>query len=130
MADVARRVRPAQRRAPVVELPADDGNDDDPSTSRRPLDVDLLALSSLGAWLDSRGAWPFRQPTGLSVEEWRHRATLGRDHYVRVVYAGFLFPFGHRASVVKITERQFHGETGPATPPTCASGCSWSSASR
>jgi hypothetical protein len=75
-----------------------------------PLDVDLLALSSLGAWLDSRGAWAFPQPQGLSVEEWRHRATLGRDHYVRVVYAGFLFPFGHRASLVKITERQFHRE--------------------
>lgn len=75
-----------------------------------PLDVDLLALSSLGAWLDSRGAWDFPQPRGLSVEEWRHRATLGRDHYVRVVYAGFLFPFGHRASLVKITERQFEGD--------------------
>jgi len=75
-----------------------------------PLDVDLLALSSLGAWLDSRGGWEFPQPKGLSVEEWRHRATVGRDHYVRVVYAGFLFPFGHRASLVKITERQFHGD--------------------
>jgi hypothetical protein len=54
----------------------------------QPLDVDLLALSSLGAWIDSRGAWDFPQPRGLSIEEWRHRATLGRDHYVRVVYAG------------------------------------------
>jgi hypothetical protein len=81
----------------------------------RPLDVDLLLLSSLGAWLDSRGAWDFPQPKGLSVEEWRHRATLGRDHYVRVVYAGFLFPWGHRASVVKITERQFH-EDLPGEP--------------
>lgn len=75
-----------------------------------PLDVDLLALSSMGAWLDSRGAWDYPQPAGLSVEEWRHRATLGRDHYVRVVYAGFLFPFGHRASLVKITERQFQAD--------------------
>jgi hypothetical protein len=76
----------------------------------RPLGVDLLMLSSLGAWLDSRGAWDEPTPGGLSVEEWRHRATLGRDHYVRVVYRGFLFPFGHRASLVKITERQFHPE--------------------
>ena len=72
------------------------------------MDVNLLMLSSLGSWLDTRGAWEFPQPRGLSVEEWRHRATLGRDHYVRVVYAGFLMPFGHRASVIKITERQFH----------------------
>lgn len=73
-----------------------------------PVAVELFMLSSLGAWMNTRGAWEFPQPRGLSVEEWRHRATLGRDHYVRVVYAGFLFPFGHRASLVKITERKFH----------------------
>jgi hypothetical protein len=44
----------------------------------------------------------------LSVEEWRHRGTMARDNYVRVVYAGFLFPFGHRASLIKVTERKFH----------------------
>lgn len=88
-----------------------DGNDEERFYEPGPLDVNMLALSALGAWLDSRGAWEFRQPTGLSVEEWRHRATLGRDHYVRVVYAGFLFPFGHRASLIKITERQFDADT-------------------
>ncbi|HTR59358.1 MAG TPA: hypothetical protein VMM27_14365 [Casimicrobiaceae bacterium] len=72
-----------------------------------PIDVKLLALSSLGAWLDSRGVWDGDLPGRLSVEEWRHRATLGRDHYVRIVYRGRLFPWGHRASVVKVTERQF-----------------------
>ncbi|WP_414660890.1 hypothetical protein [Horticoccus sp. 23ND18S-11] len=71
-----------------------------------PIDVDRLMLSSLGAWLNIRGAWD--PPAPLSVEEWRHRATLGRDHYVRVVYAGALYPFGHRASLVKVTERKFH----------------------
>jgi hypothetical protein len=79
-----------------------------------PIDVKLLALSSLGAWLDSRGAWDIL-PLGLSVEEWRHRATLGRDHYVRIVYRGRLFPWGHRATVVKVTERQFHPER-PGNP--------------
>ena len=79
-----------------------------------PLDVELLALSSLGGWLDSRGVWD-DQPLGLSVEEWRHRATLGRDHYVRVVYAGRLFPLGHRASLVKISERRFE-EAKPGHP--------------
>src|SRR5262249_5717791 len=39
-------------------------------------------------------------------------ATLGRDHYVRVVYAGFLCPFGHAASVVKVTERKFESLDG------------------
>lgn len=71
-----------------------------------PIDVDRLMLSTLGAWMNIRGAWD--PPAPLSVEEWRHRATLGRDHYVRVVYAGALYPFGHRASLVKVTERKFH----------------------
>jgi hypothetical protein len=73
-----------------------------------PVDVNLLQLSALGSWLDTRGAWQFPQPRGLSVEEWRHRATLGRDHYVRIVYAGRVMPCGHRTVIVKITEREFH----------------------
>jgi hypothetical protein len=72
-----------------------------------PVDVDRFMLSSQGAWSDMRGAW-VPTPQGLSVEEWRHRGTMGRDNYVRVVYAGFLFPFGHRASLIKVTERKFH----------------------
>jgi hypothetical protein len=76
----------------------------------QPVNADLMMLSSLGAWLDSRGAW---DPPGLSVEEWVHRASMARDHYVRVVYRGFLFPFGHRVSLVKVSERKFHN--GKAT---------------
>ena len=71
----------------------------------KPVEVDRLMLSSLGGWLDSSGTW---KPTPLSVEEWDHNATLGRDHYVKVVYKGFLMPFGHAASLVKITERKFY----------------------
>ena len=67
--------------------------------------TNLLMLSSLGGWLDTRGAW---DPPGLSVEEWVHRAAMARDHYVRVVYKGFLFPFGHRVALVKVSERKFH----------------------
>jgi hypothetical protein len=76
-----------------------------------PVEAELLMLTALGGWLESRGAW---DPPGLSVEEWSHRATMGRDHYARVVYRGFLFPFGHRVSLVKVTERKFHnGALGP-----------------
>lgn len=71
-----------------------------------PVDVDNLMLTTLGAWLNLAGAWT--PPNGLSVESWRHRATMARDHYVRVVYAGFLYPFGNRASLIKVTERKFH----------------------
>ena len=59
--------------------------------------------SAVGLARAARG----QAPLGLDIEEWRHRATLGRDHYVRVVYAGRLFPLGHRASLVKVTERRF-----------------------
>lgn len=67
--------------------------------------ANLLMLSSLGAWLDSRGNW---DAPGLSLEEWTHRGAMGRDHYVRVVYKGLLYPFGHRASLIKVSERKFH----------------------
>lgn len=65
-----------------------------------------LALSSLGALLDVEGDWR-NLPDGVSLEQWRHLATLGRDHYVRVVYRGFLCTFGHAASLIKVTERKF-----------------------
>ena len=42
-----------------------------------------------------------------SVLAWDHIAPLGRDQWVRVVYPGYLFPFGHACALVKITERRF-----------------------
>jgi hypothetical protein len=74
------------------------------SFGRSDVVTNRLMLTSLGGWLDARGSWDSNSP----VKEWRHLATMGRDHYARVVYNGFLFPFGHRASLVKITERIFH----------------------
>jgi hypothetical protein len=65
-----------------------------------------LALSALGALLDAEGNWNVL-PKKVGLEQWRHLASLGRDHYVRVVYRGFLFPFGHSASLIKVTERKF-----------------------
>jgi hypothetical protein len=70
----------------------------------QPVNIERLMLTSLGGWLDSAGTWD----GPLSVEKWDHKATLGRDHYVKVVYKGFLMPFGHAASLVKITERKFY----------------------
>jgi hypothetical protein len=66
-----------------------------------------LSLSSLGALLDAEGGWERPVPDGVELEQWRHLATLGRDHYVRVVYRGFLKDLGHAASLVKVTERKF-----------------------
>ena len=64
-----------------------------------------LMLSSLGGWLDARGDW--KVPNELSVEQWVHHAAQARDHYVRVIYKGYCLPFGHRVSLVKISERFF-----------------------
>jgi hypothetical protein len=49
----------------------------------------------------------------LNLEEWTHIATLGRDHYVRIGYEGYLYPFGHRASLVKVTERKIRDVSLP-----------------
>ncbi len=85
-----------------------------------PVDVERLMLTTLGAYLRLQGDWDnfpvFPDNKMLTVEQWRHIATLGRDHYVRVVYAGYLFPFGHRASLVKVTERKFFYRRGMQPP--------------
>ncbi len=72
-----------------------------------PVDVERFMLSSLGAWMNTRGVWP-DAPAGedLDIVEWRHLAAMARDSYVRVVYKGFLFPTGHGATLVKVTERK------------------------
>jgi hypothetical protein len=83
----------------------------------KPVQASRLFLSTLGAWLTSRGTWS-TQPTylivrdgrpseqTLDISEWDHLATMGRDHYVKVVYEGYLYPLGHRAALVKVTERK------------------------
>jgi len=87
----------------------------DPSS--RPVRVNRLMLSSLGAWVDASGSWDPQKmdrgttyPYPFTIEAWKQRGTMGRDHYVQVVYKGYLFPLGHKASLVKVTERKFHGD--------------------
>jgi hypothetical protein len=80
-----------------------------------PIDLEHLMLTSQGGYLKSNGTWEppkFKStnalPTDrvLTLEQWKNVTTLGRDQYVRVVYKGFLAPFAHRASLVKVTERK------------------------
>ena len=86
-----------------------------PGYQPQPVQADRLMLSPLGGWLDARGAW---EPPGLDVEEWVNHATMGRDHYVRVVYRGLFVCLGHRVSLVKVTERKFHnGRNGTTVEP-------------
>ncbi len=77
----------------------------------RPVAAEGLWLSSLGAWLDLHGSWDTKPYSGAtpgmqSILHWDHIAPMGRDQYVRVVYPGYLYPFGHSATLVKVTERK------------------------
>ena len=71
-----------------------------------PAQAKRLMLTSLGAWMDTRALW---NPKKLmyNTSEWRQISTMGRDHYVKVVAIGYLFPFGHLAVRTTITERKF-----------------------
>lgn len=83
----------------------------------RALKVRELTLSALGGSL--RHDSDFVPPAAarhilhgplfdsMSLERWQHWTVLGRDVFSEVIYKGYLFPFGHCASLVKETERVF-----------------------
>jgi hypothetical protein len=68
-------------------------------------------MSALGADVDLDGFWDVRN---YGLAEWRHVATAGRDHYVRIVQRGYLYPLGHRAVIVHVVERNVLQD--PANP--------------
>jgi hypothetical protein len=78
----------------------------------RPATVRRLELSAWGGVLDLDGAWP-TPPHGVGLVAWSHDAPYGRDQRVRVVEAGFLYPYGHAAALVTLTERKV-GAYAPA----------------
>jgi hypothetical protein len=55
---------------------------------------------------------PFPERRDAGVVAWVHRARGGRDEYVEYQQPGLLWPLGHRASQITITERRF--EPGPS----------------
>lgn len=72
-----------------------------------PVHANKFMMSSLGAWIDTKGIWNPKKLPGHNTAEWKHTATMGRDHYVKVVVIGYLYPFGHLAVRTTITQRQF-----------------------
>ncbi|OBF30453.1 LysM peptidoglycan-binding domain-containing protein [Mycobacterium sp. ACS4331] len=82
-------------RADIVRVTADPRR-----TEPDPLNVKRLYLSALGAWIDWVGRW------AANPSAYMHQAVMGRDQYVRVERPIYLFPFGHRATLIKITERK------------------------
>ncbi|HMU46068.1 MAG TPA: hypothetical protein PKC72_06855 [Chitinophagaceae bacterium] len=89
-----------------------------------PIKAYKLFLTTLGAWLDSEmiverkkleaAGVLFGDGNALNLLKWRHIETLGREHYVEIVKAGNIMPFGHEAVLIKITERKPHARTGTA----------------
>lgn len=98
----------AQDRQMLVKLSAGFGEHQAGGAEYMPQSVKAqrVILSPLGGLFDGEGSWKTR-PQNVDIEQWRHLLSVGRDHYVRVVYAGFLLPFGHAASLIKVTERKF-----------------------
>jgi hypothetical protein len=82
-----------------------------------PVDVKGFALSALGGWLDLHGAWEAdrysTQGIGGAIKSWDHIAPMGRDQFVQVVYVGYLYPLGHKAVLVKQTERKIRTAVDP-----------------
>jgi hypothetical protein len=87
---------------------------DDRAYVPRPVHLRRLMLSALGGDLEAERRFEPR-PADIDLVSWVQRSALGRDYFVRLEYAGFLYPFGHRAVLVKLTERTFgYTEQGPA----------------
>ncbi len=98
----------AADRAGVVHLTTNFKlRDKDSNAVARAVDVESLMLSSLGGWLDSHGAWKRATDGHPDIAAWDHRATMGRDQKVRIDTYGNIYPFGHEAIWVTVSERKF-----------------------
>jgi len=70
----------------------------------KPKSLRVLALTSVGGWLDL-DCW-FPTSTDNSLLRWVHRSARGRDQSVRVVVKGFLYPIGIKAIYTRQVERR------------------------
>jgi hypothetical protein len=90
----------ANNRSTASLLPADRQGIVQKTTTEAPAKASLLLVSPMGASLDIDAHW-----TSDGLIGWRHQSYLGRDNYVRVEDAGYLFPFGFPAELITVTER-------------------------
>ena len=113
---------PDSQGGPYLRTPSAAGHTPSTPFIPSPATVDRLMLTSLGAWLDCDAHWdlPHYQQSGnkpakgysSSLLAWRNRTVQARDTYVRIVRKGYLFPWGHKASLVTVTEREFAEKSG------------------
>ena len=69
-----------------------------------PVKAEQFMLTPLGASVDLRGLWD--DAVSVPLTQWINKTQIGRDNFVRTDMIGYLMPFGHRAVLVKITERK------------------------
>ena len=99
-------------RSELVHLTDNPSGNDAIDAIRAPF-TGRVALTALGADAHFEGTW--NAPAGgVDLEGWTHKTRLGRDTFVREVMAGFLYPYGFKASLVRISEREIHGQTPAA----------------
>ena len=77
----------------------------------RPAIARHLRLTALGGSMEAEGVWPDHLMVGSDIVQWKHVTSIGRDQFVRVIYEGYLFPFGHAAALIKVSERKFSRQT-------------------
>ena len=96
------------------------GSPNGPPYLPQPILASQLMLSSLGGWLSSVGTWKdspiYHNGCGVDISQWVHIASQGRDQYVRIVYEGRMKWTGHKASMVKVTERRFEPDPNSSGP--------------
>ena len=76
----------------------------------RSAEARTLILSPMGGWLDVHGRWE----AAADVTRWEQVATAGQDQRIVVERnEGFIYPFGHRATMLSVTERKVEEMPGP-----------------
>lgn len=95
----------ANDRHQLVHLMAN-GKDIPKGWQERVMKIDRFMMSALGAWIKSRYLFDPAPPV-LDLIEWVQHGNMGRDQFVKVVNEGFLYPCGHKAVLVRISERKF-----------------------
>lgn len=103
---------PFKEKSQLSPLTVEDRNFIVKNSALKAVDANRMMLTALGAWLNLDGDWAQLPEDQYPLEKWLHRSTLGRDQFVQVVMRGYLFPFGHRAVLIEITERKF-GQNPP-----------------
>jgi len=73
------------------------------------LDAEWQGEPAAGYEVDRHPTFPNKAPffrPAFTIEKYVHRTNLGSDVFAEVVYKGFLFPYGFRVSLIKVTERE------------------------